>query len=87
MICSKVVPAASSGVVWPWRDAHVALRAEIIDFIRPDFSQQADERSGIRQIAVMQKQLFGTGHRRCPIQIAAIPRGRAADNAVDFIPF
>ena len=30
-------------------DAHVALRAKIIDFIRTDFFQQADERPGIGQ--------------------------------------
>jgi len=39
-------------------DAHIALRAEIIDFIRPDFFQQPMSEPDIRQIAVMQKSWF-----------------------------
>ena len=67
-------------------DAHVALRAEIINFIRPDFFQQPEQRPGIGQIAVMQKKLAGRG-RGGAVQITAIRRGGAADDAVDFITF
>ena len=40
-------------------DPHVALRSEVIDFIRPDFIQQSFQRAGVAQVSVMQREAPG----------------------------
>ena len=69
------------------RDLHVTLRAEVVDLVRIDDAQDAVQRRGVVQIAVVQEQpaVFFV---RILIDVSircGVERRRAADDAVDLV--
>ena len=71
------------------RDAHVGLRAQIIDFIGLKIIQQLHHLHRIGEIAIV-KEKFNPVHMRILVEMidaAGVERRSAANHAVNFIPF
>src|SRR5574344_703266 len=70
-------------------DADVALRGEVVDFVRLDLVDELDQVRAVPKVSVVEEQLHPVDVRIL-IQVVdslGIERGRAADDAVDFITF
>ena len=69
-------------------DAHVALRAKVVDLVRLDSAQRSVQRAGVIQVAVDEPQAI-VGHVRIlidAVQALRVERARAPDDAVDLVP-
>jgi hypothetical protein len=65
----------------------VALRAQIVDLVRPDGANRAVERAGVVQIAVEEPQpvVRDVGVLVDPIEPLGVERAGTADHAVDLV--
>ena len=69
-------------------DAHVALRAQVVDFVGLDVVDEVGELPPVRQVAVVQEHA-GAGGVRVDVDVveaAGVEGGGAADDAVDLVP-
>ena len=68
-------------------DAHVALRAEVINLIRPQFVEQFDQVDRIAEVAVVQEQMR-RAHMRVLVEMVnafGVERAGATDNPVHLV--
>jgi hypothetical protein len=70
-------------------DAHVALRGEVVEFVRGKCVDEAENPFGARQVAMMEEEAGArlVGVLIDVIDALGVESARAADDAVDFIAF
>jgi hypothetical protein len=70
-------------------DAHVALRAEVVDLVRGDLVHHLGEAAGVGEVAVMEQEA-GADDVRVLVEVVdalGVEARRAADHAVDLVAF